>query len=143
MTPRLRREIYLRDNGICQLCQRPVPIESFELDHVVPRVAGGPTTLDNLQLAHAECNRLAGAKGFVVEYPDPPPAARPLTDAEQRERDLDEVAAALANLLYSYWKQHHHAVPQKGQENEYLATCAVCRERAPQPRRGRGTISGG
>jgi 5-methylcytosine-specific restriction endonuclease McrA len=33
-----------------------------ELDHVIPEVAGGPTTADNLVLACRPCNRRKGAK---------------------------------------------------------------------------------
>lgn len=63
-------EIYERDKWICQLCQEnvdeilkyPNPM-SATLDHVIPLVAGGSHTKDNVQLAHLGCNRKANGKG--------------------------------------------------------------------------------
>jgi hypothetical protein len=40
----------------------------FEVEHILPRVRGGRTTLDNLALACRSCN---GHKGTAVEARDP------------------------------------------------------------------------
>ena len=37
-----------------------VPVQIFEVDHVVPRARGGTDHLDNLQLLCSHCNRLKG-----------------------------------------------------------------------------------
>ena len=60
-------------SGCCALCGKPMPRSRFEVahatiwkrerptfDHIVPRAAGGPDREDNLQLAHARCNRRKG-----------------------------------------------------------------------------------
>ena len=53
----LRRAVFVRDEGVCQLCLKPIdPDEGFHADHVLPASLGGPTQLDNLQLAHPFCN---------------------------------------------------------------------------------------
>lgn len=50
----LRRAVYERDGGRCVECS-----SGFDLqyDHILPVSRGGATTLENLQLLCAECNR--------------------------------------------------------------------------------------
>lgn len=50
----LRRAVFERDGGCCVECG-----ETFDLqyDHILPVARGGATTLENLQLLCAECNR--------------------------------------------------------------------------------------
>jgi 5-methylcytosine-specific restriction endonuclease McrA len=51
---RLRRQILVRDGGICGLCGLP---GATSVDHRIPLVAGGhPTDPGNLQAAHLSCN---------------------------------------------------------------------------------------
>ena len=54
-----RREIFWRDNFLCQYCGRQT--REMTLDHVVPRVRGGPHTWENVVTACVACNhRKAG-----------------------------------------------------------------------------------
>ncbi|MEQ9314739.1 MAG: HNH endonuclease signature motif containing protein [Henriciella sp.] len=59
--------------GRCALCSKPMPRQRFDVahatiwkrerptfDHIIPRAAGGPDTSENLQLAHARCNKVKG-----------------------------------------------------------------------------------
>jgi 5-methylcytosine-specific restriction endonuclease McrA len=50
----LRRTVFERDGGRCVECG-----SNFDLqyDHVLPVALGGATTLENLQLLCADCNR--------------------------------------------------------------------------------------
>jgi hypothetical protein len=50
----LRRAVFERDGGRCVECD-----EAFDLqyDHILPVALGGATTLENLQLLCADCNR--------------------------------------------------------------------------------------
>ena len=50
----LRRAVFERDGGRCVECD-----SNFDLqyDHILPLALGGATTLENLQLLCAECNR--------------------------------------------------------------------------------------
>ena len=50
----LRAQVLERDEGACLACGSA---DDLELDHVVPVVLGGPTTLQNLQTLCASCNR--------------------------------------------------------------------------------------
>ena len=68
--------VYERDNGICQLCGKPVDWndntwgKSFgamypTIDHIVAMANGGGHTWDNVQLAHAICNSY---KRDLIDY---------------------------------------------------------------------------
>ncbi len=48
--------VYQRDNGICGICQQPVPADDFHVDHIVPLVRGGEHSYANTQVAHPSCN---------------------------------------------------------------------------------------
>jgi CRISPR/Cas system Type II protein with McrA/HNH and RuvC-like nuclease domain len=52
----LRMKLYLRDNGICQLCNMPVKFNEFTIDHIIPVSKGGRNNFDNLQVSHRKCN---------------------------------------------------------------------------------------
>ena len=55
---RLRGTVANRANERCEYCQYPEQFSpsSFEVDHIVPRSADGPTELKNLALACSHCN---------------------------------------------------------------------------------------
>ncbi|AUX44215.1 uncharacterized protein SOCE26_056790 [Sorangium cellulosum] len=61
---RLRKLILARDAGRCTFCRCAEGLMgvTFEIDHVVPRCAGGATTLDNLCLCCPTCNRHKAAR---------------------------------------------------------------------------------
>jgi len=60
---RLRRKV-LRRSELCHVCRLP---GADEVDHVVPRAAGGTHDLENLAPIHGEpCHRLKTAKESVV-----------------------------------------------------------------------------
>lgn len=80
----LYRRLWEAQSGCCALCGGPMPESRFAVahasiwkrrrptfDHIVPLAAGGPDSPDNLQLAHADCNkrkgrRQAGSDGRVA-----------------------------------------------------------------------------
>jgi hypothetical protein len=51
-----RFEVLKRDHFTCQYCGRRAPAVEIEVDHVVPRSAGGTDDLTNLVAACFECN---------------------------------------------------------------------------------------
>jgi len=73
----LRAALHQRDHFTCQICgwkPRAIPTDydgrsaigwwpnphedrMLEVDHIVPRAAGGPSTMDNLQTLCDDCNR--------------------------------------------------------------------------------------
>lgn len=60
----LPSELYLRDKGICGICNLAVKEGSTEqsIDHIIPLSRGGTHTWDNVQLAHINCNKSKGNK---------------------------------------------------------------------------------
>lgn len=52
-----RRNIYIRDGGICQFCGCRVSLSKFTFDHVFPQSRGGETTWENIVCACGKCNR--------------------------------------------------------------------------------------
>ena len=51
-----RGNVYLRDEGICQYCAKPVEKKVSTLDHVNPVSRGGKSTFENCVTACAPCN---------------------------------------------------------------------------------------
>jgi 5-methylcytosine-specific restriction endonuclease McrA len=53
-----RAEVYLRDNGVCDICTIHLRFEDFECGHIVDRCCGGSDDLDNLVVMCTLCNRV-------------------------------------------------------------------------------------
>jgi CRISPR/Cas system Type II protein with McrA/HNH and RuvC-like nuclease domain len=57
---RLRQRLANRDGPGCHYCDRHLPPEKRTIDHVIPKVLKGPSSLDNFVLACGRCNRKKG-----------------------------------------------------------------------------------
>lgn len=66
----LRRLVIQRSDNRCEYCKisQLGQVATFHVDHIVPVVAGGQTTTDNLALACVSCSLRKGARQ-VVEDP--------------------------------------------------------------------------
>jgi 5-methylcytosine-specific restriction endonuclease McrA len=51
-----RRNVFLRDQFTCQYCAKSLPEPQLNLDHVIPRQKGGPTTWENIVTSCFRCN---------------------------------------------------------------------------------------
>ena len=51
-----RHNIFERDKNTCQYCSRTLDRKDLNLDHVVPRDRGGPTTWENIVCSCIPCN---------------------------------------------------------------------------------------
>lgn len=51
-----RNNVFERDKNQCQYCSRTYPREELNLDHVIPRHAGGRTTWENIVCSCVKCN---------------------------------------------------------------------------------------
>lgn len=58
-----------RARDVCEYCHLPQSCQeaTFHIDHVVPRNAGGETTLENLALSCVTCSLKKSAKTHVVD----------------------------------------------------------------------------
>jgi len=103
-TARRRERLASAQGGICPECTLPLPedLAATEIDHIIPRVRGGPDLPWNRQLVHFRCNRskrfkltdaaraLAAGHGITPHLPIPASAHanRPLTRNESLRRDF-------------------------------------------------------
>lgn len=55
-----RHNIFERDKNTCQYCGRVCDRNDLNLDHVIPRDRGGPTTWENIVCSCVECNTQKG-----------------------------------------------------------------------------------
>ncbi|APW61580.1 HNH endonuclease [Paludisphaera borealis] len=63
MDAALTRLVWQRAKGCCEYCQTPQAADeiAFQIDHVMARKHGGPTTVDNLCLSCFHCNSSKGS----------------------------------------------------------------------------------
>ena len=59
-----RKELYERDQWICQYCGEKVSTENITLDHFIPRHAGGSNKKENLRTACLMCNSVKSGKTY-------------------------------------------------------------------------------
>jgi 5-methylcytosine-specific restriction endonuclease McrA len=57
-----RANIFLRDNHVCQYCNRPFNRNHLTLDHVIPIVQGGKKNWENIVTACKPCNQRKGGR---------------------------------------------------------------------------------
>ncbi len=51
-----RRNVFDRDKGICQYCNKKFPREQLSMDHIIPKSKGGPSSFTNIVTACKACN---------------------------------------------------------------------------------------
>ena len=61
------QDLHSRQGGACAICEGPLDLASFHVDHRIPFSLGGGNERGNLQLAHPRCNQ---SKGVSVETYD-------------------------------------------------------------------------
>jgi 5-methylcytosine-specific restriction endonuclease McrA len=77
-----RHNIFERDKNTCQYCGQVFDRSDLNLDHVIPRDRGGPTTWENIVCSCIECNTLKanhtpGEVGMKLIHPPKRPKWRP------------------------------------------------------------------
>ena len=81
-----RIRVLKRDGYICQYCGS----DATQVDHVIPRKAGGTHDLDNLVACCAPCNSAKGAReGFFLGADSTPPVFSGYPSPTQSETMLD------------------------------------------------------
>ena len=54
-----------RDKWTCHICHKRVTRKAWSIDHLIPLVDGGSHTMDNVALAHRNCNARRGARRTI------------------------------------------------------------------------------
>lgn len=78
-----RKNLFRRDNFVCQYTNKRYPISKLTVDHVIPRAKGGKSTWDNCVTACLAVNSFKGDRSVeeagleLLHKPKPP--ADPLT----------------------------------------------------------------
>ncbi|MXW54925.1 MAG: HNH endonuclease [Gammaproteobacteria bacterium] len=57
-----QRQLYRKQDGVCNGCREPLSLRHLAVDHIVPRKLGGTHELSNLQLLCASCNSIKGKR---------------------------------------------------------------------------------
>ena len=57
-----KKNLYLRDKGKCQYCDRKLSKNEATIDHVVPQKYGGKSKWENVVLSCGKCNSKKGHK---------------------------------------------------------------------------------
>lgn len=99
VSKRKRFEVFKRDKFTCQYCGKRPPDVVLECDHIVPKVEGGPDTLENLTTSCMPCNQGKAGKPLddVAPALDELEQLAALQEMQERKRDLrQQIAAAEA-----------------------------------------------
>lgn len=92
-----RRNIFARDNNLCQYCGKRFATSELSLDHVVPRSQGGQSTWDNVVCACVECNVKKGGR-------TPKQAHMHLIKKPEKPKRSPMLSMKLTHRKYQSWK---------------------------------------
>lgn len=92
-----RRNIYFRDNNICQYCGKKFPTDKLNLDHVVPKSQGGKNTWENLVCSCIACNSKKAGR-------TPAEAKMKLIKQPVMPKQNPTLLIHIGNKRYSSWK---------------------------------------
>lgn len=94
----LRRSVYRRDRGRCQVCLQRVG-RLWDAGHLVDRCVGGGDTLDNIVLMCARCNRSIKPIHRTLDE-----ARRWLAAQHEQARTGREITAAALAASDAFWR---------------------------------------
>lgn len=92
-----RRNVFLRDENLCQYCRRHFSAQKLSIDHVMPRSRGGPTTWENVVTACLNCNVRKGGR-------TPREAGMSLHNPPRKPKRNPVLAHQLNNEKYECWR---------------------------------------
>lgn len=75
----INRQVWRRDNYCCSICKSKYAVQ---VDHIIPRAMGGPSTLENMRLLCRSCNQRAAIAVFGQKKMDPYLISRPTNKAD-------------------------------------------------------------
>ena len=128
LSVRVRFEVFKRDRFTCSYCGQTPPNVLLEVDHIVPRAAGGSDDTANLTTSCKDCNR--GKSAGLLDEGTAPVVSRAATDemAERIEqaRAYMEVLAARDDLIedqvarvHAAWARAYQATIDEQEDGTY------------------------
>lgn len=111
LSVRTRFEVFKRDRFTCAYCGKHPPDVLLEVDHVIPKAAGGSDEPDNLVTACWDCNR-GKADRLLEEGLAPiviPPDAEARAERVEQARAYAETVAAEAVMVERFEDMVGHA----------------------------------
>ena len=109
VSTRTRFEVFKRDRFTCSYCGRTPPSVLLEVDHVLPRAAGGTDDIENLTTSCQDCNR--GKSANLLEEGTAPTVTRAATeDVQERLAQAEAYAVAMQALRALEDRQHDEFV---------------------------------
>ena len=122
LSVRTRFEVFKRDRFTCSYCGNHPPDVLLEVDHVVPRAAGGSDDIDNLVTACWDCNR--GKSDRLLDEGDRPTiSAKTVEGLEERLAQakayvellsqLSNVTDAMFGRVQEEWARAFRAVTEE------------------------------
>jgi hypothetical protein len=94
LSVRTRFEVFKRDRFTCRYCGRTTPDVLLEVDHLIPRAAGGSDDLENLVTACWDCNH-GKADRLLDESSAAPVSLATVEATEERVEQARAYAAAV------------------------------------------------
>jgi 5-methylcytosine-specific restriction endonuclease McrA len=101
-----RRNIFARDNNLCQYCGKRFPTTELSLDHVIPRSQGGQSTWENIVCACLKCNIKKGGRTpkqahlALIRKPEKPKRS-PLLNLKLTQSKYESWKTFLENAYWS------------------------------------------
>ncbi len=92
-----RRNLFARDENLCQYCGKKFATSELSIDHVVPSCRGGETTWENVVCACVRCNVKKGGR-------TPTEAHMRLIKKPVRPKRSPLLSIKLASPKYASWK---------------------------------------
>ncbi|QDU87428.1 HNH endonuclease [Pirellulimonas nuda] len=92
-----RRNLFARDENLCQYCGKKFATSELSIDHVVPSCRGGETTWENVVCACVRCNVRKGGR-------TPTEANMKLIKKPVRPKRSPLLSIKLASPKYASWK---------------------------------------
>ena len=96
LSVRTRFEVFKRDRFTCTYCGGHPPDVLLEVDHIIPRAAGGLDDLENLVTACLDCNR--GKSDRLLEEGARPVDRAIVDDAQERLAQAQAYAESVVQL---------------------------------------------
>ncbi|MCY2941024.1 MAG: HNH endonuclease [Planctomycetota bacterium] len=92
-----RKNIFARDNNMCQYCGKKFPMPELSLDHILPRSQGGINSWENIVCACVSCNVRKGGR-------TPKQASMNLIRKPEKPKRSPSLSLKLNNTKYQSWR---------------------------------------